>query len=815
MVAEEGNTRPQRPVYGKVVQRIIEEEMKKSYIDYAMSVIVGRALPDARDGLKPVHRRVLYTMFLTGLTHNKPFRKSANVVGNCMARFHPHGDAAIYDTLVRLAQPFSMRYPLVDGQGNFGSIDGDTAAAMRYTEARLSKLSEELLADINRETVDFVPNFDNSIKEPVVLPSRLPNLLVNGSSGIAVGMATNIPPHNICEVVEAVVMQIDNPDVGVEDLMEALPGPDFPTGGIICGRRSILSLYRLGHGIIKIRAKAEVEEAKHRIIISEIPFQVNKAQMIEEIARCVYNKSIVGISDLRDESDREGMRIVMELKRDANPEVVLNQLFKHSKMEYSFGAIATALVGGTPRTLPLKEMIACFISHRRDVVRRRTAYDLKVAKERAHILEGLIIALRNIDEVIKTIRASDDVESAKNALMTGFSISELQAKAILDMRLQRLASLEQEKIRAEHKELLITIGELESILTSEQKILNIIKKELLEIKSVYGDARRTEISDVEVDEIDVEDLIEEEDMVVTISHRGYIKRLSVDTYQQQRRGGKGITAANTHEEDFIEHLFIAHTHSYLLLFTDKGNIYWLKVYQVPEASRYSAGRPIVNLIRIGSDEKITAFIPVREFADNMSLVMATRRGLIKKTRLKAYSHPRKGGIKAIVLNDSDSLINVELTDNSREIIIATGLGRAIRFHEGDVRHCGRVARGVRGIRLKPGDEVVGMVAADSDKTLLTITENGFGKRTAIEEYRLTARGGKGVRNIKIGERNGNVVSVKAVSDVDEVMVATKSGMLIRVPASGISVISRNTKGVRIMRLNQGDVVVASARYVKE
>jgi len=813
-MAEE-NTEKKPEVKEKIIPRAIDTEMKKSYLDYSMSVIVGRALPDVRDGLKPVHRRVLYTMYEIGLFHNKPFRKSANVVGNCMAHYHPHGDAAIYDTLVRMAQDFSMRYVLVDGQGNFGSVDGDSAAAMRYTEARLSRVAEEMLEDIDKETVKFIPNFDNSREEPSILPSKLPNLLINGSSGIAVGMATNIPPHNLGEVADGVIRVINEPEASLNELNKIIKGPDFPTGGIICGRHGIFNSYLRGRGKILIRAKTKIEETKNKkvIIVNEIPYMVNKSQLIEQIADQVKEKRIEGIYDLRDESDRTGMRIVIELKPEANPEIVLNQLYKHSRLQSTFGINMLALVGNEPKILNLKEIIENFIKHRQLVVRKRKEFELRKAENRSHILEGLLIALQDIDNVITAIKKSKSVENAKEGLIDNYDLSEKQALAILDMKLQRLTSLEQEKIKTEHKELLRLIEKLKSILASEQKILDIIKKELLFLKEKYGDERRTDIIDME-DELEIEDLIEDEDMVITITRDGYIKRLPIDTYRQQRRGGKGIIATAIKEEDIVEDLFIANTLSYILFFTNKGKVHWLKVYMIPEASRQARGKAIVNMLNIEKDEKVTAYIPVKEF-DKGYILMATKNGTVKKTMLSNFSRPRKGGIIAVTLEDDDELINVILTEGNQQVVLATRNGQAVKFNEKDVRPTGRSSRGVRGIRLKEEDKVIGMVRGEDEDALLTITENGYGKRTLISEYRLINRGGYGVRNIICSERNGKVVSAKSVTDDDEVFIISKKGVIIRTPTKGISVIGRSTQGVRLMRLGKGDKVVSAAKVLKE
>jgi|TARA_Y100000310_G_scaffold336554_1_gene421434 DNA gyrase subunit A len=800
-----------------IIRRVIEDEMKQSYLDYSMSVIVGRALPDVRDGLKPVHRRVLYTMWESGLLHNKPFRKSANVVGNCMAKFHPHGDTAIYDTLARLAQDFSMRYLLVDGQGNFGSIDGDNPAAMRYTEARLTKLAEEMLQDIEKKTVKFIPNFDNTSKEPTVLPSKVPNLLINGSSGIAVGMATNIPPHNMSEIVDGIIKQIDNPNITIEELMQHIKGPDFPTGAIICGKSGIISAYKTGRGKVIVRAKTQIEDIKDRkrIIVTEIPYMVNKAEMVTQIADLVRDKKINGISDIRDESDRQGIRVVIELKKDANTDVLLNQLYKHSRLQVTFGIITVALVNNVPKILNLSQLIKHYIEHRKDIVRKSTLFDLHKAQKRAHILEGLIIALNNLDKTIKLVKESRSVEEAKNSLITNFNLSEEQSIAILEMRLQRLTSMEQEKVKNELKDLLNLIAELKIILESPQKILDIIKKELLELKESYNDKRKTEIIEAEATSFEMEDIIEESNCIITITHSGYIKRQLLQTYRQQRRGGKGIIATTTKEEDFVSDIFIASTHSYILLFTNKGRVHWLKVYNIPEASRQAKGKAIVNLLNLKSDEKVTAYVPVKNFDSNHFLIMATKNGTIKKTNLAAYSNPRHGGIIAITLDTNDSLINVKLTDGAKEIILATRNGIAVRFREINVRATGRSAQGVRGIRLAENDYVVGMVVATDEKTLLTVTENGYGKRTKISEYRLISRGGSGVRNIICSERNGKVVSINSVSDDNQIMLITKKGITIRMSVSQISIIGRATQGVRLIDLHQDDKLVSVAKIVKE
>ncbi|MBI2651607.1 DNA gyrase subunit A [Candidatus Woesearchaeota archaeon] len=800
-----------------IMQRLIEDEMKQSYLDYSMSVIVGRALPDVRDGLKPVHRRVLFTMWETGLLHNKPFRKSANIVGNCMAKWHPHGDAAIYDTLVRMAQDFSMRYKLVDGQGNFGSIDGDNAAAMRYSEARLAKIAEEMLQDIDKRTVKFIPNFDNTAQEPLVLPSKVPNLLINGSSGIAVGMATNMPPHNMAEVIDAVIEQIDNPSISIEELMQHIKGPDFPTGAIIFGKEGIIHAYKTGRGKVIVRAKANAEQIKDKknVVITEIPYMVNKAEMIAHIAELVRDKKINGINDIRDESNREGIRIVIELKKDADDDVLLNQLYTHSRLQVTFGIMMVALVNNVPRLLSLHDLIAHYIEHRKEIIRKKTFFELHKAQEKAHILEGLIIALKNLDNMIKLIKESHSVEDAKKNLISKFNLTEAQSIAILEMRLQRLTSLEQEKIRTELKELLKLIEELKSILHSPQKILDIIKKELLELKKDYSDKRRTEIIGAEASSLEMEDLVEESSCVITITHSGYIKRQPLEIYKQQNRGGKGLIATTTKEEDFVKDIFVASTHSYILLFTSHGKVHWLKVYSIPEASRQARGKAMVNLLHLDENEHVTAYVPLKNFDSNSFLVMATKNGTIKKTELAAYSNPRNGGIIAISLEENDSLIDVKLTDGNKEILLATKKGIAVRFNEKNVRATGRSAQGVRGIRLSENDIVIGMVVAANDSTLLTVTENGYGKRTKISEYRLINRGGFGVKNIICSERNGKVVSVISVTDKDGIMLITKKGITIRMLASQISVIGRNTQGVRVIKLQENDKLVGAAKVMEE
>ncbi len=810
----EENSNENNDKNSRIINAVIEDELKSDFLDYAMSVIVSRALPDIRDGLKPVHRRILYAMRDLGLEHGKPFKKCARIVGETLGKYHPHGDSSVYDALVRMGQPWSLRYPLVEGQGNFGSIDGDNAAAMRYTEARLQKISSEILQDIDKDTVDFQDNFDGSLKEPVILPSKIPNLLINGSSGIAVGMATNIPPHNLKEVCRAIIMAIENPEVSVSQLSEVVLGPDFPTGGLLLGQAGIKQAYATGKGSIKLRAKIEVEENKNRtsLIIREIPYMVNKSMLLQNIADLVRKKIITDISELRDESDREGMRIVITLKRESNPEIVMNQLFKHTKLQSNYSIRFLALVNNVPKTLNLKGLIEHHIQHRIDIITRRTRFELKKAKARSHILDGLIIALKNIDKVIELIKKSESAEDAKSSLMQIYNLSEEQAKAILDMRLQRLSALEQQKILDEQKKLLDLINELEGILADKNKILKIIIEEQEELIEKYGDERKTKIIDYE-EEIDIEDLIDEEDVVITISHSGYIKRMRLDEYKQQKRGGKGIRGAETKEEDFIEHLFVANTHSYLLTFTNKGKVYWTKAYKIPEAGRYSKGKAIVNLVGLAKDEKISAVIPVREFKNNEYLVFSTKSGLVKKTSLKAYSRPRQGGIWAINLREDDDLVSVVKTNGENQLIIATKKGMAVKFNERDVRPVSRHSMGVRGIRLKQGDEVVGMVAANDNKTLLTVTENGYGKRTYIKDYRLINRGGRGVINIKTTERNGNVSVIKSVDDEDELMLITVNGQVIRTSSKFISIIGRNTQGVRLMRLNPGDKVADAAKII--
>ncbi|MBW2477719.1 MAG: DNA gyrase subunit A [Deltaproteobacteria bacterium] len=798
----------------------IEDEMRKSYMDYAMSVIIGRALPDVRDGLKPVHRRVLFAMNELGNDWNKPYKKSARVVGDVIGKYHPHGDSAVYDTIVRMAQDFSMRYPLVDGQGNFGSIDGDSAAAMRYTEVRMDRLAHELLNDIDKETVDFGPNYDDSLVEPLVLPCKFPNLLINGSEGIAVGMATKIPPHNLGEVIDGLVAVIDNPKLGADELFETIPGPDFPTGGFILGRDGILEAYRTGRGIIQMRARAMVEQNsrtnRESIIITELPFQVNKARLIEKIADLVKDKKIEGITDLRDESDRDGMRVVIELKKDVIPQVVLNQLYKMTPMQSSFGIIMLAIVGGQPRILALREVLDNFVEHRKEIVTRRTLFELKKAEARAHILEGLKIALDNLDDVIQTIKTSANPAEAKERLVNQFSLSEIQAQAILDMRLHRLTGLEREKIIEEYQEVLALIKRLKEILASEQEILTIIKEELLDIRDRFNNPRRTEIVPISAD-LSIEDMIVEEDMVVTVSHSGYIKRNAVSLYRAQRRGGKGRTGMRPKEEDFVERLFIASTHSYILIFTNQGKVYWLKVHEIPQGGRAARGKAIVNLLNLLPEEKVMTILPVKEFEKDKYIITATSHGTVKKTDLMAYSNPRQGGIIALTIDEGDSLIAARLTDGNMDILLASRNGKSIRFPETDARPMGRTARGVRGIMLEGDDKLIGMeVVNDSTAaSLVSVTENGFGKRTKLDEYRVQSRGGKGIITIKTSERNGKVVDIKLVDEDSDLMFITDRGKVLRTRVGALSVIGRNTQGVRLMVLEVEERIVAVAKLAEK
>jgi len=791
----------------------IEDEMRRSYIDYAMSVIIGRALPDVRDGLKPVHRRILYGMNEMGLVPNKPYRKCAKIVGEVMGNFHPHGDAAIYDTLVRMAQDFSMRYALVDGQGNFGSVDGDPPAAMRYTEARLSRIAVEMLADIEKETIDFVPNYDESQLEPAYLPAQIPNLLVNGSAGIAVGMATNIPPHNLSEVINAVIHFINDTEATAEDLARHIPGPDFPTGGFIYGRAGIQQAYTTGRGSIVLRARAAIEKQargdKEMIVVTEIPYQVNKSKLIERIAELVQEKKIEGIADLRDESDREGMRIVLELRRDEQPEVILNNLYKQTSMQTSFGVIMLAIVNGQPRILSLLETVRYFVEHRIDVVRRRTQYELRKAEERAHILEGLTKALDKIDAVIKLIRASKSPQEARDGLTRQFGFSLIQAQAILDMQLQRLTSMEREKLLEEYQSLIKRIAELKEILVNEKVLKALIVKELKEIQKQYGDERRTQIVD-EHAEIKLEDLITVEDVAVTVTHSGYAKRTPVNVYRMQQRGGKGRIGMRTREEDFVEHLFVASTHSYILIFTNLGKVHWLKVYEIPDVGTTGKGKAIVNLVSLAPQEKMTAVVPVTDFSEERFVLFATRKGVVKKTRLDAFNNPMARGIIAINLDEGDELIAAELTTGKNQIFLGTHQGKCIRFHEDDVRDMGRQARGVRGIELEEQDYLVGMTLSGDEGLILSVTENGYGKRTQISEYRLQARSGKGIINVKTTEKNGPVVAIMKVDEEAEVMLITAQGKVIRLEASAIRAVGRSTQGVKLIDLEEDDQVAAAS-----
>ncbi|TZE80771.1 DNA gyrase subunit A [Calorimonas adulescens] len=790
----------------------IEDEMQRSYIDYAMSVIVGRALPDVRDGLKPVHRRILYAMNELGLTPDKPYRKSARIVGDVLGKYHPHGDAAVYDAMVRMSQDFSIRYPLVDGHGNMGSIDGDPPAAMRYTEARLSRISLEMLAGINEETVDFMPNFDDTLKEPTVLPSRFPNLLVNGSQGIAVGMATNIPSHNLNEIVDGIIALIDDPDIDIDGLMKFVKGPDFPTGASIMGTKGIKDAYYTGRGKIILRSKVEIEEAKgrSRILIKEIPYMVNKAKLVENIANLIKDKKIDGIADLRDESDRTGMRVVLELKRDANPNVILNTLYAHTQLQDTFGVIMLALVRGVPKVLNLKDMMVEYLNFQKEVVTRKTRYELNKAQERAHILEGLRIALDHIDEVINLIRSSATTQEAKSGLIDRFGLSEKQAQAILDMRLQRLTGLERKKIDEEYEGLLKNIAEYNEILSSESRLLNVIKDDLIRIKEKYGDKRRTEIIP-EFTEIDMEDLIKEEDVVVTITHFGYIKRIPLSNYRSQRRGGKGLIGITTREEDFVEDIFITSTHDNLLFFTNQGNVYRLRSFDIPEESRQAKGTALVNLIQLRPGEKVNAVLPVRSFDESSAILMVTRTGLIKKTDLNEYGNVRKTGIKALSLEENDELISVRLAESGQEIIIGTKNGMCIRFSEKDVRTSGRTSKGVTAIELDKDDEIIGMDLIDGGGYVLTVTENGFGKRTPTSEYRLQARRGKGIKAYNRSDKNGYAITIRVVQQEDDLMITTLNGNIIRLKVSDIPELHRNSQGVRLIRLDDGDKVVSIAR----
>ena len=803
---------------GRLKPRDIEEELKTSFISYAMSVITSRALPDVRDGLKPVHRRILYSMVELGVTPDKPYRKSARIVGDVLGKYHPHGDSAVYDAMVRLAQPFNTRYMLVEGQGNFGSVDGDGAAAMRYTEARLSKLSMEMVRDLDKETVDFYPNFDETLMQPDVLPSRFPNLLVNGSAGIAVGMATNIPPHNLGEVVDAVVCMLDNPECTVDDLMQHIKGPDFPTGGVILGKRGIYDAYHEGRGKIITRAKSEIEEmhnGRQRIVVTEIPYQVNKARLIEKIAELVHDKRLEGISDIRDESDRSGMRIVIELKRDVNANVVLNYLYRHTQMQETFGAIMIALVDGTPKVLSLRQIIHHYIEHQESVITRRTQYDLDKALARSHILEGLLIALDNIDEVIALIRASADGNVARNGLMERFGLTEKQAQAILDMRLQRLTGLERERLEAEYAELEKQIAYYQAVLADEQLVRGIVKDEILEIKRKYADERRTEISALE-GEIDMLDLVQEEDMVITMTHFGYVKRVSMSAYRAQKRGGKGVSAATTREEDYVEQMFVTSTHDQIMFFTNRGRVYQMWCYEIPEAGRAAKGTAIVNLLQLDGGEKVTAMVDVpEEKLQGSYLIMATRQGTIKRTELSEFVNLRKSGLIAIVLREDDDLIGVALTDGRREVLLGTRDGMSIRFAETDLRPIGRNAVGVRGIELAEGDQVVAMSIVEEDTDVLAITENGYGKRTAIEEYRLQSRAGKGIKAMNLTDKTGGLAGQLLVRSDEDILIITDDGTIIRTPVDSIPLHGRATQGVRLMRVAEGSRIMSIERAEQE
>ncbi len=796
----------------------LNQEMKSCYLDYAMSVIVSRAIPDVRDGLKPVHRRILYSMHTQGMTPEKPHRKSAHIVGNVLANFHPHGDAAVYDAMVRLAQDFSTRYLLVDGHGNFGSVDGDSAAHMRYTEARMAKITSALLADIEKDTVDFVPNYDNSTKEPTVLPSKFPNILVNGTSGIAVGMATNIPPHNLGETIDGLIALIDDPDITIAQLMKIIKGPDFPTYGQIMGRQGIKAAYETGRGTIKVRAVSHIEKisaSREAIVVTEIPYIVNKARLIERIAELARDKKIEGISDLRDESDRKGMRIVIELKKDVNPEIILNQLYKHTRLQDTFGIIMLVLVNGEPKILNLKEILSYYLAHQEDVVVRRTKHDLEKAEARAHILEGLRIALNFLDEVIKIIRSSGNDEEAKNGLMSRFGLSEIQAQAILDMRLRRLTALEREKLEEEYAAVQEKIAYYRSVLGDERLVLKIIKEEITAVKEKFGDKRRTRIS-AEVEDLDVEDLIADENVVVTMTYQGYIKRLPLDTYRGQRRGGRGITALGTKEDDFVRHLFTTTTHSYLLFFTNKGRVYRLKVYEIPEAGRQAKGTAIVNLLHIDKEEKVTALIPIRDFSEEKYLLMGTKNGIIKRSRLDEYDSSRRDGLIALNLDKDDLLLNVRMSDGNGEIVMATQNGLAIRFAEKEVRCVGRTSRGVKGVNLAAGDICVGMeVIDDFKKDLLVVTENGYGKKTALKEYHIQARAGKGNINVRTTRRNGCCVAIRLVDDNEDILLITNEGVIIRFSAKEVVRSGRSTQGVRLIKLQENDKLVAMSSVEQE
>ncbi|OGR97309.1 MAG: DNA gyrase subunit A [Elusimicrobia bacterium RIFCSPLOWO2_01_FULL_64_13] len=807
----------------RIIPRNIEDEMRTSYIDYSMSVIVGRALPDVRDGLKPVHRRILYTMDEMGLAHSKPYKKSARVVGDVLGKYHPHGDSAVYDALVRMVQDFSLREPLVDGQGNFGSIDGDPPAAMRYTEVRLDRIAQEVLGDIDKDTVDFTPNYDGSLQEPSVLPAKLPNLLVNGSAGIAVGMATNIPPHNLSEVCDAIAAYIEDPKIEVPELLKIMKGPDFPTAGLIMGKTGIKDYFETGRGSVRIRAKAEIEEirgGREAIVISELPYQVNKATLQETIAGLVRDKKITDISEIRDESSREGIRVMIEIKRDGNANIVLNQLYKHTQMEVSFGVILLAIVNGRPKVLPVKEVLHHYVEYRKIVIVRRTRFELKKAEDRAHILEGLKIALDNLNKIVKVIRDSKDVDIARQRLMEEFGLSRIQAQAILDMRLHQLTGLERRKIEDEYLELIKTIARLKGILADPKKVLAIIEDDLKELKEKYGDPRRTKIT-AQTGEFEIEDLIAEEEVVVTLSRAGYVKRLPLDTYKSQRRGGKGIAGMTNRDDDFLEQIFISNTHAYLLLFTNRGRLYWIRVFEIPDAGRTARGKAIVNFVQLGHEERITSAIPIDTFEEPKGketyLLMGTRNGTVKRTPLSEYAHIRTSGIIAITLDEGNVLEEVKHTDGKHQVILGTKNGMAIRFDESEIRVVGRSGKGVRGIRLEKGDEVIGMEVAPpgSKATMLTVCENGHGKRTDLAEYRDQSRGGKGVITIKTSERNGSVVGIRLVTNDNDVMLMTSKGMTVRLPCKDIRVISRNTQGVRLVRLEEGDKIAAVSSIVKE
>src|SRR5205809_1708137 len=806
------------PTRERILPRLIEDEMRESFLDYSMSVIVQRALPDVRDGLKPVHRRILYAMHELGLVPGRPYKKSATVVGDVLGKYHPHGDVAVYDSLVRMVQDFSLRYPLVDGQGNFGSVDGDPPAAYRYTEARLTRIAMTMLEDIDKNTVDFVPNFDDRLQEPTVLPSRLPNLIVNGTAGIAVGMATNIPPHNLAETVEAINHLVDHPDASIKDLRKFIKGPDFPTGAIIYGREGIKECYEKGRGRMVLRARAAVEEkestGRQQIVVSEIPYQVNKANLIAQIAQLANDKKLEGIADIQDYSDREGMRIVIDLKRDAVPDVVLNQLYKHSQMQTTFGAIMLALVDGAPKEMTLKEILEHFIEHRHTVIVRRTEFELTRAQDREHILEGLKIAVDHIDEVVKIIRKSKDTPTADAALRKRFKLSEKQSAEILNMRLARLTALEITKLEDELKEVRKFIKECKEILGSKPRRMKILKEELTELAHGFGDERRTEIV-ADQGEFSIEDLIAEEDMVITVSHAGYIKRLPVTAYRRQRRGGKGVIAAHQKEDDWVEHLFIASTHDYVMFFTEQGQCYWLKVHEIPQAARAARGKPTISCVAMKPDERIASLVPVREFSDEQFLFFATKQGVVKKTRLSEFGNPRSVGIRAINIEKGDELIDVQVTDGRNDLVLATRHGMSIRFHEQDVRDMGRTATGVWGIALDKKDQVVDLVVIRRSATLLAVTEKGMGKRSELDEYRVQHRGGRGIITLKRNEKTGAIVGLKEVQPDDELMMITKKGIMIRVPVDGIRVTGRNTQGVKVMNLTPGDLVVDVARIVKE